>query len=73
VEGIEVISSAPGTHRRVLLRRQRSNYLLIYFILTSYHNRLIEGNGVRSAPQYRDKVGQRLATEGYLGAMEASD
>lgn len=41
--------------------------------LFNYYNRLIEGYGVKSAPDYRDFIGQRLATEGYTTALKHND
>ncbi len=41
--------------------------------LFNYYNRLIEGYGVKSAPQYRDFIGERLANEGYLSALDHTD
>ena len=41
--------------------------------LFNYYNRLIEGYGVKSAPQYRDFIGERLANEGYLTALDHTD
>lgn len=41
--------------------------------LFNYYNRLIEGYGVKSAPEYRDFIGERLANEGYLTALDHQD
>ena len=41
--------------------------------LFNYYNRLIEGYGVKSAPEYRDFIGERLAQEGYLSALDHND
>ena len=41
--------------------------------LFNYYNRLIEGYGVKSAPDYRDMIGKRLAGEGYLTALQHND
>jgi len=41
--------------------------------LFNYYNRLIEGYGVKSAPEYRDMIGKRLAEEGYLSALQHND
>lgn len=41
--------------------------------LFNYYNRLIEGYGVKSAPEYRDFIGERLANEGYLTALDHND
>jgi uncharacterized peroxidase-related enzyme len=41
--------------------------------LFNYYNRLIEGYGVKSAPDYRDLIGQRLAQEGYSTALKHDD
>lgn len=41
--------------------------------LFNYYNRLIEGYGIKSAPDYRDLIGQRLAEEGYSTALKYND
>lgn len=41
--------------------------------LFNYYNRLIEGYGVKSNPDYRDLIGQRLADEGYSTALQHDD
>ncbi|MCB1663307.1 MAG: hypothetical protein KDI20_11955, partial [Pseudomonadales bacterium] len=41
--------------------------------LFNYYNRLIEGYGVKSAPEYRDFIGERLANEGYSSALDHND
>ena len=41
--------------------------------LFNYYNRLIEGYGIKSAPEYRDHIGQRLAEEGYSTALQYND
>ena len=41
--------------------------------LFNYYNRLIEGYGVKSAPDYRDLIGRRLAEEGYSTALKHND
>jgi len=41
--------------------------------LFNYYNRLIEGYGIKSAPDYRDLIGKRLAEEGYSTALKHND
>lgn len=41
--------------------------------LFNYYNRLIEGYGIKSAPDYRYMIGKRLADEGYLTALKHQD
>ncbi len=41
--------------------------------LFNYYNRLIEGYGIKSAPDYRDVIGRRLAEEGYSTALRHND
>jgi len=40
--------------------------------LFNLYNRLIEGYGVKSSPDYQDLIGTRLAEGGYLPSIEAS-
>jgi uncharacterized peroxidase-related enzyme len=41
--------------------------------LFNYYNRLIEGYGVKSTPEYRKRVGERLAEQGYTSALQIPD
>jgi uncharacterized peroxidase-related enzyme len=41
--------------------------------LFNYYNRLIEGYGVKSTPEYRKLVGERLAEQGYTTALQIPD
>jgi uncharacterized peroxidase-related enzyme len=41
--------------------------------LFNYYNRLVEGYGVKSSPDYRKRVGQRLAEQGYANELEIPD
>jgi uncharacterized peroxidase-related enzyme len=41
--------------------------------LFNYYNRLIDGYGVKSSPQYRKTVGERLAQQGYTTALKIPD
>ena len=41
--------------------------------LFNYYNRLIEGYGVKSSPEYRKRVGERLAEQGYTTALQIPD
>jgi uncharacterized peroxidase-related enzyme len=41
--------------------------------LFNYYNRLIDGYGVKSSPDYRKRVGERLAGEGYSSALQIPD
>jgi uncharacterized peroxidase-related enzyme len=41
--------------------------------LFNYYNRLIDGYGVKSSPEYRKQVGKRLAEQGYTTALQIPD
>jgi uncharacterized peroxidase-related enzyme len=41
--------------------------------LFNFYNRLIDGYGVKSTPDYRRMVGKRLAEQGYTSAMKIPD
>jgi uncharacterized peroxidase-related enzyme len=41
--------------------------------LFNYYNRLIDGYGVKSSPDYRKSVGKRLAEQGYSNVLEIPD
>jgi uncharacterized peroxidase-related enzyme len=41
--------------------------------LFNFYNRLIDGYGVKSTPDYRKRVGERLAEHGYGSALEIPD
>jgi len=41
--------------------------------LFNYYNRLIEGYGVKPSPEYRKRVGERLAEHGYANELQIPD